>query len=168
MARLPRLTVVALLSALALAPGARSQSDAPQPRYLRAVRQELERVGAQATCEAEGRARAQCQLQHEASEGDGRWPVRVVISDQTHTVTLVVLDLARIAPDDPRSDERLRRLAELNWSSNGTHLDWNPRTGAVRLSATQRTDTNFDRRAFRVLLRLVLSRAERLAPQLGD
>ncbi len=160
------MTALALLCVPALAAGA--QTDAPeQPRYLGAVRQELERVGAEASCEAEGRARAQCQLEHRASEGDGRWSVRIVVSDQTHTVTFVVMGLGRIPPGEPDTDERLRRMAELNWSLNGSHLEWDPRTGAVRLSAVQRTDTNFDRRAFRVLLRLVLSRAERLAPQLS-
>lgn len=123
-------------------------------------------MGAEATCEAEGRARARCLLESAATEGDERFTVRVVISDQTQTVTLAVLDLARLPPGAADTDRRLRRLTELNWSLHGPQLEWDPRTGAVRLAAVQRTDTNFDRRAFRVLLRLVLSQAERLAPQL--
>lgn len=124
-------------------------------------------MGAEASCVAEGRARASCELEHRATEGDGRWSVRVVVSDQANTVTFIVLDLGRIPPDDPSTPQRLQRLAELNWALHGTKLEWDPRTGSVRLSAVQRTDTNFDRRAFRVLLRLVLSQAERLAPQVG-
>jgi hypothetical protein len=166
MARFSRLS--ALLWVLAIAASAQGQPETPdEPRYLRAVRQELQRVRAEATCEAEGRARGRCLFDHAAAEGDGRWPVRVVVSEQANTVTLVVTELGTIPPDDPSADERLRRLAELNWALNGLHLEWDPRTGAVRLSAVQRTDTNFDRRAFRVLLRLLLFQAERLAPQLG-
>lgn len=123
-------------------------------------------MGVDASCEAEGRARGECTFTHRAVEPAGRWTVRVVVSDQSHTVYLAVLDLGRIAPNEATTDARLRVLAELNWSLVGTRLDWDPRTGAVRLAAVQRTDTNFDRRAFRVLLRLLLSRAERLAPQL--
>ena len=170
MARLPRLIALAPLLALTSVGFAQPADDAAEtpdePRYLRAVRHELERMGVDAECEAEGRARAECTFTHTATEPAGRWAVRMVVSDRSHSVYLAVLDLARVAPNDERTGGRLRLLAELNWAHTGTHLDWDPRTGAVRLSAIQRTDTNFDRRAFRVLLRLLLSRAERLAPQL--
>jgi len=160
------LSVLALLGGLTGA-SASAQSEGPEePRYLRAVRQELERVGAEAICESEGRARARCRLEHRATEGDRRWPVQVVISEQAETVTLVVLAIARFPPDEPTTERRLRHLAELNWGLHGAQLEWDPRTGVVRLSAVQRTDSNFDRRAFRVLLRLLLSQAERLTPQL--
>lgn len=153
-------------AALAQPPPAEEAPD--EPRYLRVVRHELERMGVDAACETEGRARGTCTFTHVATEPAGRWSVQLVVSDQSHTVYLAVLDLARIAPNGPSTDRRLRALAELNWSATGTHLDWDPRTGAVRLAAVQRTDTNFDRRAFRVLLRLLLSRAERFAPQLAE
>jgi len=167
MARLPRLIVWAPLLALAHEGLAQPPAEPlAEPRYLRAVRQELERVGIEASCEAEGRARGECSFTHTATDAAGRWPVRVVVSDQSHTVYLAVLDLASIPPNTPRASDELRHLAELNWSLTGARLDWDPHSGAVRLSAIQRTDTNFDRRAFRVLLRLLLARAERLAPQL--
>ncbi len=167
MARLPRLIVLGSLLAMASSALAQPAEEAlDEPRYLRAVRHELERMGVDAACEAEGRARGSCTFTHTATEPAGQWSVRVVVSDQSRTVYLAVLDLGRIPPNDGQTDRRLRSLAELNWSATGTHLDWDPRTGAVRLAAVQRTDTNFDRRAFRVLLRLLLSRAERFAPQL--
>lgn len=139
--------------------------EADAPRYLAVVRHELERVGVSAACEPAGRARGECTFTH-GVEGSPSWPVRVVVSEARHAVTLIVDELGRIPPGEPSSDARLRHLAELNWSLDDARLEWNPRTGAVRLSTMLRTDTNFDRRAFRVALRLLLSNAERLAPQL--
>ena len=135
--------------------------DVSQPRYLPAVRQELERLELAPDCQSEGRARARCVVRLDADR-----ELRVVVSEETQTVYVALPDLGVIAPDGPDTDARLRRLAELDWDLLGSKLEWDPHSGAVRLSAVLRTDSNFDRQAFRVVVRALTAHARRLKPML--
>ena len=62
--------------------------------------------------------------------------------------------------------DQVRRLMELNWSLLVAKLEWNAADGEVRLSMIQNTDSNFDRRAFRGLVRRIESLADRYAREL--
>ena len=57
---------------------------------------------------------------------------------------------------------------ELNWELLIGKFEWNPRTGEVRLGATFNTDSNFDRRAFRSIVRALDTIAARYAAELRD
>ena len=160
------LSLVVVTSALppaAAQPPAAATEATDEPRYLAAVRQELQRLAIEAECEVSGRARAVCTFRHERLDRE----VRIVVSDAKNTVYLAVMELGRIDPQAADAGDALRRLAELDWELTSCRLSWDPRTGAVRLAAVQHTDTNFDRRTFRVLMRLLLGQAERLAPALS-
>ena len=145
---------------LALLGSVASAQVEPGPRYLPAVRQELERLDLEPDCRPLGRPRAECVLRVDDRE------VRVVISEVSETVTVAVLDLAQWDPNAADLGAKLRLLHELAWELPGAKLEWDPRTGAVRLSAVLHTDTNFDRRAFRVVVRELAATARRVAPRL--
>ena len=52
-------------------------------------------------------------------------------------------------------------MLELNGSMLAPKFEWNPRDGEVRLTTLLHTDSNFDRRAFRSLLRSIVRTASR-------
>lgn len=99
---------------------------------------------------------------------DGRSEVlaHVVYSDESDTVYMYVPRLAFAPAESGATAVVLRRLAELNWSMLATKLEWNSADGEVRLSAVLHTDSSFDRRAFRNLVRVVVSLARRHGPDL--
>jgi len=136
------------------------------PRYLPAIQEELERGGADAACETLAPTLARCRFEHVTSDARRRLRVTVVYSDESDTVYLYVGDVARALPELPSTTAVLRRIAELNWRSLATKLQWDPTTGEVRMSALLHTDSNLDRRALRTLLRLLVAEAERRGPEL--
>jgi hypothetical protein len=58
-----------------------------------------------------------------------------------------------LAETSPRLPVVLRRAMELNWELLAAKLEWSATSGELRLSAVLHTDSNFDRRAFRSLVR---------------
>lgn len=130
------------------------------------MRTELERMGVEATCEAEGTMRAHCAYQHVTRDGERELWLRMTYSDESDTLYVYVPRIVIAAPEDETTPLVLRRLAELNWRMLATKLEWNASNGEVRISGVLHTDSNFDRRAFRTLLRVVLSQAERHQPEL--
>lgn len=130
------------------------------------MRTELERMGVEATCEAEGTMRAHCAYRHVTRDGERELWLRMTYSDESDTLYVYVPRIVIAAPEDETTPLVLRRLAELNWRMLATKLEWNASNGEVRISGVLHTDSNFDRRAFRTLLRVVLSQAERHQPEL--
>ena len=153
-----------LVFGLALASNAHAQ-DAP-PRYLDAIREELERLELAPSCEAESPVRARCELRDVSRDGRSELLAYVLYSDESDTAYVWVPRLAIAPAEGPGTDAVLRRIAELNWSMLATKLEWNATDGEVRLSAVLHTDSSFDRRAFRNLIRVVLSLARRHGPEL--
>ncbi|MBX3248830.1 MAG: YbjN domain-containing protein [Myxococcales bacterium] len=153
-----------LLLLLAALPAATAQ--APEPRYLAAMREELDAMGLAPLCEPESAIRARCELRHVSPDARHELRAFTLYSDESDTVYVWVPRLVVAPPEDPATPAVLRRIAELNWSMLTTKLEWNPSDGEVRLSAVLHTDSSFDRRAFRNLVRVVLSLAGRHGPQL--
>lgn len=56
---------------------------------------------------------------------------------------------------------------EINWEMLVGRFEWSAQTGELRLSATLNTDSNFDRRAFRGVVRALLRLAERYAEEVA-
>ncbi len=161
---LPVLLAAGLLpwAAVAQAPAGRP----PPPRYLGAMQEELARVGLDPFCEAEGTTRARCSVRHVSDDGRRELVLHADYSDESDTVYLHVPRVAVAPPEDEATALVLRRTAELNWRMLTTKVEWNPSDGEVRISAVLHTDSNFDRRAFRNLVRTVLRQAERYGPEL--
>lgn len=139
---------------------------AQPPRYLEAIEAELEAMGVEATCEAEGSVRAHCAFRHVTRDATRELWVRMTYSDESDTLYVYVPRLVVAPPEDETTPAVLRRIAELNWRMLATKLEWNASDGEVRISAVLHTDSNFDRRAFRTLVRVVLGQAQRYQPEL--
>lgn len=139
-----------------------------EPRYLSVLRSELDAMGAGALCEVLDADRVRCRFRHLAADGRRVFPVRLLYSDANDTLYVYVPDLAHVPADDPRAPAVLRRAMELNWRLLSAKLEWNERTGELRMSTLLHTDSNFDRRAFRNLVSMLLSQVERHADALRD
>ena len=155
-----------MLAWLAVAAPLRAQP-AP-PRYFDVLRAELDARGTGALCEVLDAQRVRCRYRHLAADGRRVFAVHLLYSDANDTLYLYVPDIAHAPADDPRTSAVLRRAMELNWRLLSAKLEWNERTGELRLSTLLHTDSNFDRRAFRNLLSMLLSQAERHADALAD
>jgi hypothetical protein len=57
-------------------------------------------------------------------------------------------------------------MMELNWRLLVGKFEWDPSDGEVRLAMVMNTDSNFDRRAFRSLVRAITDQADRLYGEL--
>lgn len=133
------------------------------PRYLAAIEHELGVLELDPLCRAESPLHARCEVRVNAPGSSEELELRIVYSDETDTVYAYAPGLAQAAPDAPSTPAVLRRLAELNWELLIGKLEWNAASGEIRLSMVLSTDSNFDRRAFRSMVRNLA----RLASQLG-
>jgi len=166
-----RITIALLVSLVSLAAPAIAQEadadpDRPAPRYLAAIDAELEALSVPHTCEAVTETRARCAFNQRGSTSERELNVHVIYSDETDTVYVYVARLVSAPPDAPATIDVLRRLMELNWALLVGKLEWNAADGEVRLSMVLNTDSNFDRRAFRSLVRQIGPLADRYAGEL--
>ncbi len=153
-------------------PAAAPSEDAPtrevtevpegQPRYLAAMRTELGSMGIEsAACEAIDSQRAHCQLTQRGASSDREYQVELAYSDVADSVYMYV-DRYLVAPSDgAHTDALMRRLMELNWTMLLGKFEWDPTDGEVRLAMVMNTDSNFDRRSFRSMIRALSSLADR-------
>ncbi|RLB49648.1 MAG: hypothetical protein DRJ42_20610 [Deltaproteobacteria bacterium] len=141
-------------------------TEGPRPRYLAAIETELEALSIPHSCEAVSEIRAHCAFPYRGRSTEREFDVHLVYSDDTDTIYFYVARLATALPDASTTPALLRRLMELNWSLLVAKLEWNAADGEVRLSMIQNTDSNFDRRAFRGLVRRIGSLADRYAREL--
>jgi hypothetical protein len=144
---------------------ARAQDAAP-PRYAAAIEQELSHMGIAAQCAREPSQRFHCSWRRALASGAGDLALHAVYSDESDTIYLYVERYLVQPSDAAQTPALLRRLMELNWELLVGKLEWSPRSGEVRLSATLSTDSNFDRRAFRSTIRALESVAERYRTEL--
>lgn len=133
-----------------------------QPRYLAAMRTELEHMGIEGfACNATDAQRATCELTQRGPSSRREFRIRATYSDRTDTV-YVYVERFLVAPSDaPTTDAVMRRLMELNWQMLLGKLEWDPSDGEVRLAMVLNTDSNFDRRAFRSAIRGLTQIADR-------
>jgi hypothetical protein len=139
---------------LGLAVLSASAAAVAQPvRYAASMEHELQQLGIEARCSAEATARHHCTYTRPSPTGDGVLAMHAVYSDESDTIYFYVERLLVVPSDHPQASSVLRRLMELNWELLVGRFEWNPRTGEVRLGAILNTDSNFDRRAFRSIVR---------------
>ena len=172
-----RKTILAAALILLLPLGAHAQEDGagdapaaeregPQPRYLEHIEAELEALRIPAACEAQSATRAQCSYTVQGGPGGRELSVHLVYSDETDTIYYYV-DRYLVAPAGTENTASLlRRLMELNWQMLVGKFEWDPSDGTVRLAFVQNTDSNFDRRTFRSLIRTIGPLAQRYLPEL--
>lgn len=139
-----------------------------QPRYLAAMRTELEHMGIEGfACQATDAQRASCDLTQRGATSHRDFRLRIAYSDRTDTVYLYVERYLVAAQDAPTTDAVMRRLMELNWQMLLGKFEWDPTDGEVRIAMVLNTDSNFDRRAFRSAVRGLTTLADRYAGELA-
>ena len=161
----------ALALSLLLCPAlAISQSE---PRYLPQVRTELQAMGYTAQCAPVSAAVGTCRVEHVGAQpGAGsaagrRFELVVEYSDVTDTVYFYLSRYATLRVDQPNATSAFRRVAEMNWEMLVGKFEWNSSSGDLRLGAVLQTDSNFDRRAFRGVVRALLRLGDRYADEVG-
>jgi hypothetical protein len=144
-----------------------------EPRYLPQVRTELQAMGYTAQCAAVSATIGTCRVDHVgAQSGAGatagrRFALVLEYSDVTDTVYAYLSRYATLRVDQPNATTALRRIAEMNWEMLVGKFEWSAATGELRLGAVMHTDSNFDRRAFRGVVRSLLRLGDRYADEVG-
>jgi Putative bacterial sensory transduction regulator len=133
--------------------GAQPKVASEPPRYAQAMEQELAALGTNAHCERDASGRHHCSWAGRSGKAGNDVAVHAVYSEPSATIYFYVERFLSLPPEAPATNATLRRLMELNWELLVGKFEWNPRTGEVRLSAVLDTDSNFDRRAFRSIVR---------------
>jgi hypothetical protein len=141
---------------------------AGQPRYLGAMRTELEHMGIEGfACAATDGQRASCEMTQRGSTSHRDFRVRAAYSDRTDTVYVYVEQYLVAQQDAESTNALMRRLMELNWQMLLGKFEWDPTDGEVRVAMVLNTDSNFDRRAFRSAIRGVVQLADRYHGELS-
>lgn len=138
-----------------------TETERPGPRYLEAVENELRAVGFAPACEVLTPPRARCEFDRVDPRNGARMAFVAVIDDTTHTVYLYSR-LGHLSAEDERAPMIFARLLDFGWQSLALKFEWSSASGEIRVSSLIHTDSNFDRRAFRVLLRLLRQEAPRI------
>jgi hypothetical protein len=100
------------------------------------------------------------------SVGDASYEIQAWFSGESQTIYLFTNQLAMAPLTNAASPALLRYLAATNWSIRPARFEWNQTDGEIRLSTVQNVDTNFDRRAFRTLIRFLRDGIERFQPEI--
>lgn len=155
---------LAARAAVAQAPPTSTGASTAPPRYLQAMERELRAIDLDPLCTSESPAHGRCEVR--VGVAGAELALQLLYTDETDTVYAYVPALLVALPDAASTPALLRRLAELNWELLFGKLEWNAANGEVRLSMVLHTDSNFDRRAFRSMVRNLARLAERLGPEL--
>ncbi len=140
---------------------------AGQPRYLAAMRTELQALGVEGACAADDPQRAHCDVRLQGETSHRPFDVRMVYSDATDTVYFYIDRYLTAPADAPTTDALLRHLMELNWRMLVGKFEWDASNGDVRIAMIMNTDSNFDRRSFRSIVRSLQEQADRLYAELN-
>lgn len=143
---------LAALAACTLLLAARATHAQTEPRYAAQLESELEALGLRATCRTTSASAVDCSYPARSSLERTDLTAHAHYDDTTDSVylyipLLTITDTAKTLP------ALLRRTMELNWELLGAKLEWSPQNGELRLSSVMHTDSNFDRRALRSLVR---------------
>lgn len=160
-----------LALALLLSPALASAQS--EPRYLPQIRTELQAMGYAAQCAPVSATVGTCRVEHVgAQSGAGttagrRFELVVEYSDVTDTVYAYLTRYATLRVEQPNATTAFRRVAEMNWEMLVGKFEWSAPTGELRLGAVMQSDSNFDRRAFRGVVRSLLRLGDRYADEIG-
>jgi hypothetical protein len=127
-------------------------SGEPSARYARALANELDALGLVAQCNEPSPTSFACAYPARSAIDKQNLTAHAHYDDTTDTV-YVYVPLLSIAENSPALPGLLRRAMELNWELLSAKLEWSAQTGELRVSSVLHTDSNFDRRAFRSLVR---------------
>ncbi|MFO8072173.1 MAG: hypothetical protein R6V85_09900 [Polyangia bacterium] len=133
------------------------------PDYMPAIRQELARLDANATCDD---ASATCVFTRSAKDGRS-FEIALRYSEKTRTVYIFIERYLVLDGSSGPSLELARRLLELNRRLVTAKFEWDRTGGTVRLSMVLNTDSNFDRRALRSQIEGLGTAATELWPELS-
>jgi hypothetical protein len=135
---------------------------AGQPRYLETMRQELAAMRVRdPECAVDDALRGHCSYRARGMSTGRDLTIQLQYSDNTDTI-YVFVERYLVAPADGQTTPAvLRRLMELNWTLLVGSFEWSATDGEVRLKMVINTDSNFDRRAFRSVLRSIVQVADR-------
>lgn len=156
--------------------GSNAASAQAQPRYLAQMQAELQVMGLSPQCAPTSATVGACSFRGQAPGPDGRtanptarrFVVAMTYDDGSDTIYVYVERYASLRADAANVAQVARRLLEINWETLSAKMEWAPTSGEVRLSALLHTDSNFDRRAFRSVVRSVLRVADRYAAELSQ
>lgn len=144
-----------------------------EPRYLPQIRTELQAMGYTAQCAPVSASVGTCRVEHVGAQaGAGtaagrRFALVVEYSDVTDTVYAYLSHYAVLRVDQPNATTAFRRVAEMNWEMLVGKFEWSAPSGELRLGAVMHTDSNFDRRAFRGVVRSLLRLGDRYADEVS-
>jgi hypothetical protein len=127
-------------------------SGEPGARYARALANELNALGFVAQCNQPSPTSFACTYPARSAIDKQNLTAHAHYDDTTDTVYVYVPVLS-IAENSAALPGLLRRAMELNWELLSAKLEWNAQAGELRVSSVLHTDSNFDRRAFRSLVR---------------
>lgn len=164
-----RLTAATLaLAALMLAAAPAHAQNAGQPRYLTQIQAELQAMGFAPQCGAANAQAGTCSVHVTSTATGGRRYLLVLqYDDNSDTIYTYVDHYGSIRADAPSAAQVFRRLLEMNWEMLIGRFEWSASSGEIRLSAVMNTDSNFDRRAFRGVVRSLLRLADRYADEVA-
>lgn len=157
---------VLVVFSFSLAAMALPRAAGAEPRYLGAIREELTKMGLRPTCTTLSPTRARCQYAVQSDAAGTRFDMQLEYSDDSDTIYHWVNRYLALPAASPRAPDVLRRLMQLNWTMLIAKLQWDSRSGEVRLSAVENTDSNFDRRAFRSTVQALHNKAGQLYREL--
>jgi len=169
-AKIPLLALLlplALSAAPASAQPPAQPTERPRPRYMAAMEAELEAMQLSAACEAETATRAHCAFRHRGRTTEREFQIHLVYSDDTDTIYVYVARYLLAPPDAASTPQLMRRLMELNWLLLLGKFEWDGNRGEVRVAMIINTDSNFDRRAFRSVVRNIGAVADRYHGELN-
>jgi len=122
--------------------------------YAQAIEAELSALELSPSC-VRTAGRFECRYLGRSSMTERRFDVRATYHEQPRTVEIQVRRFLDAPISHPATAALLERLMALHWKLAAARFSWNPDTGEVRLGTTLHVDSNFDRRAFRSLVRAI-------------
>ncbi|MEM9195667.1 MAG: YbjN domain-containing protein [Myxococcota bacterium] len=146
---------VAFTAVTSVAPAQAQPEEREAPRYLAAMKAEFDALRITHVCEVETSARARCSFRQRGAQSQQEFEIQLVYSDENDTVYFYISRYLFLAADGEHTDRVLRRLMEVNWELLIGKFEWDSADGEVRLSMTMNTDSNFDRRTFRSMVRSI-------------
>ena len=149
--------------------GASAQTTEPEaPRYLEQIRSEFAALNVEAACTVPTPQRAHCTYQYRGQRSQREFELHLVYSDETDTIYLYVNRYLEAPADAPGTGALLQRLMTYNWRMLAGKFEWDETDGEVRLSVVFHTDSNFDRRTFRSLIRGLALQADAFYRELSS
>jgi hypothetical protein len=154
-------------------PAAAPTNAGAQPRYLTQMQAELQAMGLSPQCTSTNANAGSCTTRASApaaANGQAstrRFVLSLQYDDNSDTIYAYVDHYASLRGDAPNAAQAFRRLLEMNWEMLIGRFEWSAASGEIRLSAVMNTDSNFDRRAFRGVVRSLLRLADRYADEVS-